>query len=68
MAHACGHRRSPPAAASRVRTGAAEAVGSRGSGGRTKSLSLAAIVRPVLDSRRFSWACVIGTSRTVHAA
>eukprot|EP00966_Prymnesium_polylepis_P069781 1622419-Prymnesium_polylepis.2 len=54
MAHAYGHHRSPPAAASRVRTGAAEAVGSRGSGGRTRTLSPATMVRPVLDSRRVS--------------
>jgi len=38
MAHVYGHHRSPPAAASRVRTGAAEAVGSRGAGGRTRTL------------------------------
>eukprot|EP00966_Prymnesium_polylepis_P010127 233925-Prymnesium_polylepis.1 len=38
MAHAYGHHRSPPASASRVRTGAVEAVGSRGSGGRTITL------------------------------
>eukprot|EP00966_Prymnesium_polylepis_P096972 2246531-Prymnesium_polylepis.1 len=44
MAHAYRHRRSPPAEVSRVRTGAMEHVGSRGSGGRM-NLILDDIVR-----------------------
>eukprot|EP00966_Prymnesium_polylepis_P210155 4867092-Prymnesium_polylepis.1 len=72
MAHAYGHRRSPPAVASRVRTGTAEAVGSRRSGGPYRLPSLLDRTRVRAETRRVCrgrvrfW-YIVNSSRSLNA-